>query len=145
MTTIGTATKTSNKVTMEVKASEIYEPRTDDKPTESVTLYFEFNTGGTKWKDDTFIQTYFSIQDPDITRNYMSVTCNTGYTRDQSEATDITINNFLGSNSFTVASTGAFGLKWNKINTSDASECCFSTTTETSNPYKSKYKNKISD
>ena len=116
MTTIGTATKTSNKVTMEVKASEIYEPSTAEKPTESVTLYFEFNTGGTKWKDDTFIQTYFSIQDPDITRNYMSVTCNTGYTRDQSEATDITINNFLGSNSFTVASTGAFGLKWNKIN-----------------------------
>ena len=75
----------------------------------------------------------------------MSVTCNTGYTRDQSEATDITINNFLGSNSFTVASTGAFGLKWNKINRDDASDCCFSTTTETNNPYKSKYKNKVSD
>ena len=65
-TTLNTASITSNKVTMTVTVSEVYNPPTQENPTESVTLYFNFNTGGTRWSDGTFVQTYLSIQDPDI-------------------------------------------------------------------------------
>ena len=144
-TTIGTISQTSNKVTMTVTATEIYEPGTADIPIESVKLFFKFNTGGAKWSDNAFVQTYFSIQDPDISRNYMSVTCGAKYKRDQSESTDIRIENFLGANSFTVASTGAFGKKWNELNPGDASECCFEQTiTDIVDPYKSVYQSRKS-
>ena len=60
----------------------------------------------------------------------MSVTCGAKYKRDLSSSDDIRINNFLGSNSFTVASTGAFGKKWNELNPEDASTCCFNPATD---------------
>ena len=57
----------------------------------------------------------------------MTATCNTTYNRGQTYATDVTVNNFVGTNSFTVAATGDFGVRWNEINVVDARSCCFVT------------------
>ena len=130
---------------MSVVCGEVFDTEVSEAgSTDTVTLYFTFTTGGTRWSDDTFIQNYISIEDPDIAGNYMSATCNAKYKRDKAAATDITINNFLGSNPMTVAATGDFGKKWNAINVGDATDCCFVKDEVTSNPYASTYESRTS-
>ena len=101
---------------MSVKVGEIFDTEaiegSNGNTIDSVTLFFNFTTGGVKWDDDTFIQNYISIEDPKIAGNYMTVTCNVKYGRDNAAATDITINNFIGSKAVTVAATGDFGKRW---------------------------------
>ena len=74
---------------------------------------------------------------------YISATCSAKYDQDKSKSDDVTVKSFSGSNLITVAETGNFGVKWNKINTSEEKECCFVKDYVTSDPdpYKSTYKN----
>ena len=98
-------------VTMSTVWGEVLDTEVGDAgSSDSVRLYVTFTTGGAQWDDDAYIQNYVSIEDPDARGNYMTATCSAAYTRDQPYATDVTVSNFMGTDSFTVASTGDFGV-----------------------------------
>ena len=57
----------ADSVTMNSVWGEVFDTEASESgSTESVILYFSFTTGGVRWNNDTFIQNYISIEDPDI-------------------------------------------------------------------------------
>ena len=98
---------TRGDVTM---SGSVQEVMTDDGSKEQIVLTAQFETGGGKWDDNSWLQNFLEFPNPSKPGEFIGATCNTKYTQGNGTSSKITIETMAGESLSNAAAGG--GRMW---------------------------------
>ena len=101
-------------------SGSVQEVMTDDGSKETIVLTAQFNTEGGKWDDDSWLQNFLQVPNPQKPGEFIGSTCNTKYSQSNGTSSKITIETMAGE-SLSNADAGG-GRQWRDYGTAAISD-----------------------